>query len=73
MAQDTVRCPYCVMGGDFRPMFRGEQSFVCIGCGHVTAPEDPHVRCVCRRCTQMNRVASRISHGPTHVPPTVNS
>lgn len=62
MSQETVRCPYCVLGGDFRPMFRrSDQSFVCVGCGHVTAPEDPYLRCGCSRCAQMNRAASRIS------------
>jgi phage FluMu protein Com len=74
MSQETVRCPYCVQDSDFRPMsLRSDQSFVCPGCGHVSAPEDPYVRCTCPRCAQMNRVASRMSNGPTQIPPLVNS
>ena len=62
MPQEIVRCPYCVLGSDFRPMFRRpSNSFVCAGCGHVSSPEDPHLRCTCRRCARMNRIASRIS------------
>lgn len=61
MSQETIRCPYCVLGSDFRPMFqRPNKSFVCVGCGHLSSPEDPHLRCHCQRCIQMNRVANRI-------------
>jgi hypothetical protein len=62
MSQETIRCPYCVLGSDFRPMLpRPNKSFVCVGCGHVASPEDPHLRCGCQRCIQMNRTANRIS------------
>jgi DNA-directed RNA polymerase subunit RPC12/RpoP len=62
MSQETVRCPYCVLGSDFRPMFRkSSKSFVCVGCGHLSSPEDTHLRCPCQRCAQMNRVAKGIS------------
>ena len=62
MSQETVRCPYCVLGSDFRPMFRrSNKLFVCVGCGHLASPEDPHLRCTCQRCIRMNRVANRLS------------
>ena len=62
MSQEIIRCPYCVLGSDFRPMFRrSTKSYICVGCGHVASPEGPYLRCDCQRCTQMNRAASRIS------------
>lgn len=74
MAQDTVRCPYCVLDSGFRPMTRrSEKSFVCVGCGHLASPEDPYLRCSCQKCRQMNRVASRFSNGEPDLPPAVNS
>ena len=74
MSQEIIRCPYCVQGGDFRPMsVRSGKSFVCVGCGHLSFPEDPHLRCSCRRCLEMNRVASRITRDGPEVTPTTNS
>ena len=74
MWQETIRCPYCVQGGDFRPMSaRSWRSFVCAGCGHLSFPEDPHLRCSCQRCLEMNRVASRITRDGPEVTPTTNS
>ena len=74
MSQEIIRCPYCVQCGDFRPMsVWSGKSFVCVGCGHVSYPEDPHRRCLCRRCLEMNRVASRISRDGREVAPATNS
>ena len=60
MLPEMVRCPYCVMGGSFRPMLqRSESSFVCLGCGHTTTPEDAQAKCSCARCYEMNQAANR--------------
>lgn len=73
MSQEIVRCPYCVQDGDFRPMFRrSNDSFVCAGCGHTSSPADPHLKCVCGRCHQMNRVANRISRDRPDLPTAAN-
>jgi hypothetical protein len=74
MSQEIVRCPYCVEGSDFRPMFRqSEESFVCSGCGHESTPEGRYGRCICQRCIRMNRVASRISREHPELSPAANS
>jgi len=74
MSREIIRCPYCVQGGDFRPMSaRSGKLFACIGCGHVSSQEDPHMGCSCQRCLQVNRVASRISRDGSEVAPTPNS
>jgi len=60
MLQEIMRCPYCVQGGEFRPMFRKtEKRFVCISCGHTATAEQPYSKCSCLRCRQMTRIASR--------------
>ena len=60
MLPDIVRCPYCVEGSCFRPMLqRSEGSFLCLGCGHTTIPENPYAKCDCDRCHAMNQVANR--------------
>ena len=67
MSQEIVRCPYCVLGSEFRPMFlqttfhRSKKSFICVSCGHKAAPEDPYSKCPCARCHNLNRIASRLS------------
>ena len=61
MSEEIVRCPYCVMGSEFRPMlprFR-KTEFVCVSCGHVATPDDPYLKCPCSRCQEMTRLASR--------------
>lgn len=61
MSEEIVRCPYCVLDSEFRPMLRGtrKHSFVCVSCGHLATPEDPYLKCPCPRCLEMNRIASR--------------
>lgn len=74
MSQEIVRCPYCVLDGDFRPMFRrSKKSFVCVNCGHASSPEDPYLKCPCRRCRQMNRIANRISRERPDLAQAANS
>jgi DNA-directed RNA polymerase subunit RPC12/RpoP len=59
MQQEIVRCPYCVLGNEFRPMFRRGKKFICITCGHTATPDGIYSRCACPKCQEMNRLASR--------------
>jgi len=67
MPQEIVRCPYCVLGNEFRPMFqptsrstvRRSKKFVCINCGHATTPDAPYAKCACPKCQELSRLASR--------------
>ena len=58
MADQIVRCPYCVLGDDFRPMLpRSGGWFVCLNCIHIAAPEKPEFNCFCQKCGELNRAA----------------
>ncbi len=60
MSEEIVRCPYCVMGSEFRPMLQQsakKKYFVCASCGHMATPEDPYLKCPCLRCREVNRIA----------------
>ena len=58
MAEQIVRCPYCVLGDDFRPMLpRSGGWFVCPNCIHIAAPEKPEFKCSCKKCRELNRAA----------------
>jgi hypothetical protein len=47
-----IRCPYCKMGTEFRPMVtRVEGWLQCESCGHNAMPLDPGFRCACERCS----------------------
>ena len=67
MAQEIVRCPYCVLGNEFRPMFRPisrttfrrSKKFVCINCGHTATPGALYAKCACPKCQEMIRLASQ--------------
>jgi predicted RNA-binding Zn-ribbon protein involved in translation (DUF1610 family) len=66
MPQEIVRCPYCVLGNEFRPMCcsttsttRRAKKFVCINCGHTATPAPPYSRCACPKCQEMIRLASQ--------------
>lgn len=51
----VVRCPYCVLGDEFRPMVaHPDGSFVCTKCGHVVRPDDLTRICPCRKCLDLN-------------------
>jgi hypothetical protein len=59
MTQKVVRCPYCVLGVQFRPMaLRLDGRFVCERCGHVCLPDGTSFKCSCYRCGEL--YASRI-------------
>ena len=57
MADRIVRCPYCVLGDDFRPMLQWPFWLICEQCGHVVILEDPDFRCSCRNCLNLRRAA----------------
>ncbi len=56
----TVRCPYCVLGVEFRPMVgHVDGRYICDKCGHTTRPGVAGYECHCVRCLQMVvRIAS---------------
>jgi hypothetical protein len=58
MAQQIVRCSYCVVGDDFRPMLpKPEGWFICQICGHTANPGQPAYKCECEKCEELNRAA----------------
>ena len=65
MSQEIVRCPYCVLGSEFRPMVQSSlrspnESFLCLNCGHAATPDDPYSKCACPRCLELSQTASRL-------------
>ena len=63
MDETVVRCPFCVLDNDFRPMLpTASGCYSCTGCGHLTVPSNQKFLCPCRRCTSLRaRVASLLS------------
>jgi hypothetical protein len=58
MTETIERCPYCLLGHEFRPMIhRSEGWFVCSKCGHTAMPDEPEFKCFCRKCGELKRVA----------------
>lgn len=57
MDEQIVRCPYCVLDDNFRPMSPRPIWFICEQCGHAVFPEDPDFKCACRKCVELNRAA----------------
>jgi hypothetical protein len=48
------RCPYCIEGGDFKPMKildNGRQ--ICEHCGHIIFPDGEAFWCPCQKCIQI--------------------
>jgi hypothetical protein len=60
MDETIVRCPFCVLDNDFRPMVSTASGcYACTSCGHLTVPSDQKFLCPCGRCTSLRaRVAS---------------
>jgi len=55
---EIVRCPYCVIGDDFRPLLsRSSGTLVCTKCGHSVVPNTPSFRCSCPHCEMVDRAA----------------
>jgi hypothetical protein len=57
MADQIVRCPYCMLGDQSKPMLQRPDWYVCEQCGHTVIPEDPDFKCSCRDCLKMRRAA----------------
>jgi hypothetical protein len=50
------RCPYCVVGENFRPLSQESAGwFVCVSCNHRAAPEKSNFRCFCLNCKKLPR------------------
>jgi len=51
MHEPILRCAYCMLGNEFRPMIiRAEGWSQCESCGHNAMPLDPGFRCTCANC-----------------------
>jgi len=57
MSEQVVRCPFCVLGDDFRPMLEKPDWFICEQCGHTLLTGDPEFKCRCANCVKLNRAA----------------
>jgi len=58
MVEQIVRCPYCILGDDFRPMLPKPGGwFICQKCGHTAQPGDPDFKCFCQKCGGLVRAA----------------
>ncbi len=56
----VVRCPYCVLDDDFRPMVAHlDGRYICAKCGHLANPRDKDFRCSCPECVQVIRFQGR--------------
>jgi len=60
MSDGVVRCPYCVLGAEFRRMLRRSKNcFLCLSCGHRTNVGPSSLRCACPKCQRMDLIANR--------------
>jgi DNA-directed RNA polymerase subunit RPC12/RpoP len=60
MSEENIRCPYCVLGSEFRPMHRrSSEQFFCPSCGHEATLDHPYLKCACQRCRKMDQLAIR--------------
>ena len=60
MTERLVRCPYCVVGNDFRPMISlADGSFVCSKCAHLETPGNKDLKCHCSRCIEFRSLGFR--------------
>ena len=57
MSEQVVRCPYCLLEDQFRPMLQKPDWFICEQCGHVVLPGDPDFKCGCAKCIELKRAA----------------
>lgn len=49
--REIVRCPYCIMGIEFRPMVAHvDGRYICGKCGHTVFPSKPEYKCQCFKC-----------------------
>jgi Zn ribbon nucleic-acid-binding protein len=68
----VVRCPFCVLGDEFRPMVsNAEGEFTCEKCGHIERPADKKYSCRCYRCRDLSRL--KVDSGKLVNRPTTSS
>jgi hypothetical protein len=49
--EPTIRCAYCRLGNEFRPMIILAEGWLqCESCGHNAMPLDPEFKCTCASC-----------------------
>jgi ribosomal protein S27AE len=54
---DTVLCPYCVSGPEFRPMVAHvDGRYICDKCGHTAYPRNAKYKCRCPKCLELAAV-----------------
>ncbi len=52
--KDIVRCPYCALGLEFRPMVvHVDGRYICDKCGHTAHSSDATYQCRCIRCLEL--------------------
>jgi hypothetical protein len=58
MADEIIRCPYCVRDDHFQPMLpRPGGWFICLYCGHTAMLDRSEFKCFCQKCGEVNRAA----------------
>jgi DNA-directed RNA polymerase subunit RPC12/RpoP len=57
MAEQIVRCPYCMLGDQGKPMLQRPTWYVCERCGRTVIPDDPGFKCSYRNCLRVKRAA----------------
>jgi DNA-directed RNA polymerase subunit RPC12/RpoP len=58
---EIIRCPYCALGFEFRPMVAHlDGRYICDKCGHTAHLDDRKYQCRCPKCVELalRRVAS---------------
>jgi hypothetical protein len=51
MIEPTVRCPYCILANESRPMvIHVDGTLICGRCGHTARPIDKRYECRCSKC-----------------------
>jgi len=59
----VLRCPYCVLGDDFRPLLaRPDGRFYCVQCGHTASPRELTYICACAQCVRVSHAAVRLEN-----------
>ena len=56
LGSNCVRCPFCVLGDNFRPMVPvPDGAHSCENCGHMVFPLDSMLQCVCAKCERLKK------------------
>jgi hypothetical protein len=56
-----VRCPYCIMGDEFKPMVAHlDGRSICARCGHLAVSGDKNFKCSCEKCLEWRRTLVRM-------------